>query len=286
MTGDHIARNRAFWDADADAYQEVHGDDLAARPLAWGAWRRPESELQVLGDVAGQVMLELGCGGAQWAAALAAAGRDLRRARPLGIAAPPRGRAQRCRRRVPCRSCSRARRRVPFAREHVRHRVLRSRRDELRRSRTHRSRGRARAATRRPARVLRDASARVPHVERREGAADAQAADRLRRARPHGHGRGNRRLGGAAEPAGSSSCASTASTSRTCSSSARPRARPPRTTSSFRTSGRATGPPRRSGAPASADARRRPSSAYGTTWNEPVSSSKSASAPLDACTSR
>lgn len=74
MTGEHIARNRAFWDADADTYQEVHGEELATRPLAWGAWRRPESELHVLGDVAGQVMLELGCGGAQWAAALSQRG--------------------------------------------------------------------------------------------------------------------------------------------------------------------------------------------------------------------
>lgn len=71
MASDHIARNRAFWDSDSDAYQEAHGDDLAARPLAWGAWRRPESELQVLGDVAGHRLLELGCGGAQWAVALA-----------------------------------------------------------------------------------------------------------------------------------------------------------------------------------------------------------------------
>jgi SAM-dependent methyltransferase len=74
MTSDHIARNRAYWDDDSDAYQELHGDELAARPLAWGAWRRPESELQVLGDVAGRRMLELGCGGAQWAVALAEAG--------------------------------------------------------------------------------------------------------------------------------------------------------------------------------------------------------------------
>jgi SAM-dependent methyltransferase len=71
---DHIARNRRFWDDDSDAYQEVHGADLAARPLAWGAWRRPESELGVLGDVRDQDMLELGCGGAQWSAALTSAG--------------------------------------------------------------------------------------------------------------------------------------------------------------------------------------------------------------------
>jgi len=43
--------NRAFWDADADDYQSLHGDDLSARARAWGAWRIPESELQVLGRV-------------------------------------------------------------------------------------------------------------------------------------------------------------------------------------------------------------------------------------------
>jgi SAM-dependent methyltransferase len=70
MPRDYIARNRAFWDADSDAYQGVHGDDLATRPLAWGAWRRPEDELRILGDVAARDMLELGCGAAQWTAAL------------------------------------------------------------------------------------------------------------------------------------------------------------------------------------------------------------------------
>jgi ubiquinone/menaquinone biosynthesis C-methylase UbiE len=71
---DHVARNRTFWDADADAYQAAHGDDLAARPLAWGAWRRPEDELHVLGDLRGRDVLELGCGGAQWSVALARSG--------------------------------------------------------------------------------------------------------------------------------------------------------------------------------------------------------------------
>jgi SAM-dependent methyltransferase len=77
---DHVARNRAFWDADSDAYQEVHGEDLAARALAWGAWRQPEADLNVLGDVADRDVLELGCGAAQWSAALAATG-----ARCVGI---------------------------------------------------------------------------------------------------------------------------------------------------------------------------------------------------------
>jgi ubiquinone/menaquinone biosynthesis C-methylase UbiE len=76
----HVARNREFWDADSAAYQAAHGDDLASRPLAWGAWRRPEAELNMLADVTGRDLLELGCGGAQWSAALASAG-----ARCVGI---------------------------------------------------------------------------------------------------------------------------------------------------------------------------------------------------------
>ena len=71
---EHVRHNRAFWDADADDYQAAHGDDLARAPLAWGAYRVAESELQVLGDVAGKTMLELGCGGAQWSIALAERG--------------------------------------------------------------------------------------------------------------------------------------------------------------------------------------------------------------------
>jgi SAM-dependent methyltransferase len=67
-------RNRAFWDADADDYQAVHGAALGDAPAAWGVWRIPESELQVLGETRGLDVLELGCGGAQWAVALAHGG--------------------------------------------------------------------------------------------------------------------------------------------------------------------------------------------------------------------
>ena len=71
---DHQQHNREFWDADADDYQAVHGDDLTERPLAWGAWRIPEHTLGVLGDTRGLDVLELGCGGAQWSIALAGLG--------------------------------------------------------------------------------------------------------------------------------------------------------------------------------------------------------------------
>ena len=77
---DHERHNREFWDADADDYQAVHGGDLTGRALAWGAWRSPEAELGVLGDVGGLDVLELGCGAGQWSIALAA-----RAVRPVGI---------------------------------------------------------------------------------------------------------------------------------------------------------------------------------------------------------
>jgi SAM-dependent methyltransferase len=78
LTGDteaneHERHNRTFWDADADAYQALHAEQLA-RGKVWGAWAIPEAELDVLGDVAGLDVLEYGCGGAQWAAALAREG--------------------------------------------------------------------------------------------------------------------------------------------------------------------------------------------------------------------
>ncbi len=75
LTVGYEQRNRAFWDADADAYQAAHAADLRApRACAWGAWRIPESEVAVLGDVAGLDVLEYGCGAAQWSVALAGAG--------------------------------------------------------------------------------------------------------------------------------------------------------------------------------------------------------------------
>lgn len=90
MTGDHAtpgeltahaARNRAAWNASSDEYQERHGGQLAdSGGLAWGTAQIPETELHVLGDVAGLDILELGCGAAQWSIALAQRG-----ARPVGL---------------------------------------------------------------------------------------------------------------------------------------------------------------------------------------------------------
>jgi SAM-dependent methyltransferase len=68
---EYTVRNRAFWDQRSTEYQEEHGPQLAASGgAAWGVWQIPESELRVLGEVAGRGVLELGCGAAQWSIAL------------------------------------------------------------------------------------------------------------------------------------------------------------------------------------------------------------------------
>src|SRR5665811_599792 len=78
---EHERRNQASWDATSDEYQAMHGGQLAASGgLAWGTSQIPESELRVLGDVAGKEILEFGCGAAQWSIALAQRG-----ARPTGL---------------------------------------------------------------------------------------------------------------------------------------------------------------------------------------------------------
>jgi SAM-dependent methyltransferase len=68
---DHERANRAFWDADADDYQAVHGPTIGRDPRAWGVWRVPEAVVGALGPVAGLTVLEYGCGAGQWSAALA-----------------------------------------------------------------------------------------------------------------------------------------------------------------------------------------------------------------------
>ena len=76
---EHAARNRAYWDRTSDWYQEANARFIE-RGLAWGLWQIPESELNVLGDVIGKEVLELGCGAAEWSRALVRIG-----ARPVGL---------------------------------------------------------------------------------------------------------------------------------------------------------------------------------------------------------
>jgi SAM-dependent methyltransferase len=70
----HVQRNRVFWDKAAEAYQEKHGRRLAATAESWGVWRIPDTQVGAIGDVNERDVLELGCGAAQWSAALARRG--------------------------------------------------------------------------------------------------------------------------------------------------------------------------------------------------------------------
>jgi SAM-dependent methyltransferase len=81
---DDAARNRDHWDRTADEYRERNAA-LIGRGLGWGVWQIPEAELQILGDVTGKDVLELGCGEAEWSRALARLG-----ARPVGLDVSPR----------------------------------------------------------------------------------------------------------------------------------------------------------------------------------------------------
>jgi SAM-dependent methyltransferase len=73
-------KNRAYWDEQSDAYQELHGEHIGRPEPRWGMWQIPEAELQVLGDVRGKDVLEYGCGAAQWSLLLAQQG-----GRPVGM---------------------------------------------------------------------------------------------------------------------------------------------------------------------------------------------------------
>jgi ubiquinone/menaquinone biosynthesis C-methylase UbiE len=78
---DHVLRNKAMWEATSDNYEQLHAQALDGKnALAWGLWRIPEAELNVLGNVAGKDILEFGCGAARWSIALAQLG-----ARPVGL---------------------------------------------------------------------------------------------------------------------------------------------------------------------------------------------------------
>lgn len=74
------SRNRERWNAQSDDYQAAHGSRLVETALAWGVWRIPESELNVLDRVEDRDILELGCGAAQFTRALGEAG-----ARAIGL---------------------------------------------------------------------------------------------------------------------------------------------------------------------------------------------------------
>ena len=77
----HAQKNRAMWEATSDNYEQLHAVALSGQnAMSWGLWRIPETELRILGEVAGKDVLEFGCGAARWSIALAELG-----ARPVGL---------------------------------------------------------------------------------------------------------------------------------------------------------------------------------------------------------
>jgi len=72
--------NRSWWDGDAEAYLAEHGEFLGAADFCWCPEGLREAQARLLGEVAGRRVLEVGCGAAQCARWLAAAG-----AYPVGL---------------------------------------------------------------------------------------------------------------------------------------------------------------------------------------------------------
>ena len=56
---------RGWWDSTASDYQDEHGDFLGDADFVWCPERLREAEARLLGDVAGQRVLEVGAGAAQ-----------------------------------------------------------------------------------------------------------------------------------------------------------------------------------------------------------------------------
>jgi SAM-dependent methyltransferase len=76
----HLDLNRAFWTKEAARYAERAPHKWAAAEITWGVWATPESRLNVLGEVSGLDVVDLGCGTGYFSAWLARRG-----ARPVGI---------------------------------------------------------------------------------------------------------------------------------------------------------------------------------------------------------
>jgi ubiquinone/menaquinone biosynthesis C-methylase UbiE len=63
--------NRRMWNKISADYQREHDPKIGAAPRLWGCYSIPDAVLGALGDVTGQRVLELGCGGGQWSRSLA-----------------------------------------------------------------------------------------------------------------------------------------------------------------------------------------------------------------------
>ena len=79
------AKNAALWTESNREYTDASAaTNWALDEISWGIWGMDESELNVLGDVAGLDVVELGCGTAYFSAWLARRG-----ARPVGVDITP-----------------------------------------------------------------------------------------------------------------------------------------------------------------------------------------------------
>ncbi len=84
-SAEDVARNVAAWTRSNAAYTDRAARDAwAQEEITWGAWAIPDSELGILGDVAGLDVVELGCGTAYFSAWLARRG-----ARVVGVDPTP-----------------------------------------------------------------------------------------------------------------------------------------------------------------------------------------------------
>lgn len=65
--------NRRWWDGDADSYHVAHGAFLGVADFVWSPERLREADAHLLGEVAGKLVLEVGCGAAMCSRWLAGA---------------------------------------------------------------------------------------------------------------------------------------------------------------------------------------------------------------------
>jgi SAM-dependent methyltransferase len=77
---EHVLRNRQYWDAVSDKWVAPGHRAWSSPDIHWGCWQIPESQLNILPDVTGKDVLELGCGTAYFSAWFARRG-----ARVIGL---------------------------------------------------------------------------------------------------------------------------------------------------------------------------------------------------------
>jgi SAM-dependent methyltransferase len=77
---EHARDAREMWNADAAEWAEGGRRHWALETPHWGSWDIPETELQILPEVAGLDVVDLGCGTGYWCYWLARRG-----ARPVGL---------------------------------------------------------------------------------------------------------------------------------------------------------------------------------------------------------